>query len=211
VSARQRAGGQARQARLRAALGDDGYRQHQQALARAGGQARQARLRAALGDDGYRQHQQALYQRALQKHGADRMHTVLTTAHEQRRQARILAPTPAEALLHWLALDAGFTLHADMRGTFAWEHYRAEPARWPFTTTDALIEARVRSFACDLLLPTHALAIEVLGGIHALTAERDTARLAALRDEGLTVISLTNTQLYQGEADDLFVNVERKT
>ncbi|MEI7770647.1 MAG: hypothetical protein WCI67_11685 [Chloroflexales bacterium] len=40
------------------------------------------------------------------------------------------------------------------------------------------------------LLPAHALAIEVVGGVHVLTPERDAARLAALRDQDLTVITL---------------------
>ncbi|MFV9505477.1 MAG: DUF559 domain-containing protein [Oscillochloridaceae bacterium umkhey_bin13] len=206
MSPRQR-GGQARQAQLRATLGDDGYRHHQQALGRAGDMARQANLRATQGESGYSAHQRRLYQRAVAKHGAERMRTILTTAHEQRRCGRIANPTPAEALLHWLALTAGFTLHADLGGTFAWEQYRVEPARWPFIAADALIEARVRSFACDLLLPTHALAIEVLGGIHTLTPERDEARLAALRAEGLTVVTLTNEQIYRGEADHLFADL----
>lgn len=40
------------------------------------------------------------------------------------------------------------------------------------------------SFACDLLLPAQALVIEVIGGIHALAAERDEAPLATLRAQG---------------------------
>jgi very-short-patch-repair endonuclease len=66
------------------------------------------------------------------------------------------------------------------------------------------LTARVLSYACDLLLPSHALVIEVVGGIHALTAERHAARCAALCAQGLTVITLTNDQLYRGEADQLF-------
>ena len=63
------------------------------------------------------------------------------------------------------------------------------------------------SYACDLLLPVHALVIEVVGGVHTLTAERDAARLAALQAQGLTVITLANEQLYRGEADDLFTTL----
>jgi hypothetical protein len=132
------------------------------------------------------------------------MRAILTAAHERRRRWRIANPTPAEALLHWLALAANLTLHGDLSGTFEWSAYRAAPARWPFTFTDALIEARVLSFACDLRLPAHALVIEVVGGVHALTPERDEARIAALRAQGLSVITLTNEQLYRGEADRLF-------
>ena len=204
---RQRAGGVARQAQIRAVLGESGYRRYQQALARAGGIARQAQLRASLGETGYCAHQRALYQRAVQKHGAAKMHEILTAAHEQRRHWRIANPTSAEELLHWLALEAGLTLHADLSGTFEWTVYHSQPARWPFTSTDALIEARVLSYACDLLLPAHALVIEVIGGVHALTAERDAARLAALQAQGLTVVTLTNEQLYRGEADDLFATL----
>ena len=207
MSAPQRAGGVARQAQIRIVLGENGYRRYQQALARAGGVARQAQLRAALGETGYCAHQRTLYQQAVQKHGAAKMQAILMAAHERRRCWRIANPTPAEALLHWFALDAGFTLHADLSGTFTWSAFRAEPERWPFATTDALIEGRVLGYACDLLLPTHALAIEVIGGIHTITAERDAARLATLRTQGLTVITLTNEKLYQCEADRLFAAI----
>ena len=203
MSARQRAGGIARQAQIRTVLGEIGYRRYQQALGRDGGVARQAQLRAALGEAGYCAHQRALYQRAVQKHGATKMRNVLTAAHERRRCWRIANPTPAEALLQWLALEAGFTLHADLSGTFAWTRALAEPQHWRFGPTDALIEGRVLSYACDLLLPAHALAIEVVG-IHALTAERDARRLAALRAQGLRVLTCSNEQLYRGEADQLF-------
>lgn len=207
MSAPQSAGGRVRQAQIRTVLGENGYRRYQQALGRAGGIARQAQLRASLGETGYGAHQRALYQRAVQKHGAVKMRAILTAAHERRRCRRIANPTPAEALLHWLALGASLTLHADLTGTFEWSAYRTTPTRWPFTPTDALIEARVLSFACDLLLPAHALVIEVVGGVHALTAERDEARVAALRAQGLTVITLTNEQLYLGEADHLFADL----
>ena len=203
MSAPQRAGGVARQAQIRTVLGETGYRRYQQAVARAGGIARQAQLRAALGETGYCAHQRTLYQRAVAKHGAVKLRAILTAAHERRRCWRIANPTPAEALLHWRALAVGLTLHADLTGSFTWTAYRAEPARWPFASTDALIEGRVLSYACDLLLPARALAIEVVGGIHAITAERDAARLAALGAQGLTVTTLTNEQVFQGEADRL--------
>ncbi len=204
MSAPQRVGGRARQAQIKAVLGESGYQRYQQALGRSGGEARQAQLRAALGEAGYCAHQRRLYQRAVQKHGATKMQAILLAAHERRRCWRIANPTPAEALLHWLALEAGLTLHADPSGEFEWSRYRAEPACQRFTTTDAVIEARVLGYACDLLLPAHALAIEVYGGVHALTAERDDRRLTALRTQGLAVITLTNEQLYRGEADRLF-------
>jgi hypothetical protein len=193
--------------RIRAVLGETGYRRYQQALARAGGIARQAQLRAALGEAGYCRYQRSLYQGAVSKYGAAKMHEILTAAHEQRRRWRITNPTPAEALLQWLALEAGLTLHADLSGGFEWTMYRSHPARWPFTSTDALIEARVLGYACDLLLPAHALVIEVVGGVHALTTERDAARLAAIETQGLAVITLPNEQLYRGEADDLFARL----
>jgi very-short-patch-repair endonuclease len=91
--------------------------------------------------------------------------------------------------------------------SFEWSVYRYQPERWPFTSIDALIEARVLGYACDLLLPAHALVIEVVGGVHALTTERDAARLAAIETQGLAVITLTNEQLYRGEADDLFTTL----
>lgn len=109
MSARQRAGGIARQAQIRAVLGENGYRRYQQALARAGGIARQAQLRTALGEAGYCAYQRSLYRRAVQKHGAAKMQSILTSAHERRRCWRITNPTPAEELLHWLALQAGLT------------------------------------------------------------------------------------------------------
>jgi hypothetical protein len=207
VRASQGAGGRARQAQIKAVLGESGYRRYQQALARAGGIARQAQLRTALGEVGYCELQRSLYQRAVQKHGAAKMHEILTAAHERRRRWRIGNPTPAEALLHWLALQAGLTLHADLTGSWEWSACRADPTRSLWSSTDALIEARVLGYACDLLLPAHALVIEVVGGVHALTVERDAARLAALQAEGLAVITLTNEQLYRGEADELFTTL----
>jgi Protein of unknown function (DUF559) len=204
VSARQRAGGIARQAQIKAVLGESGYRRYQQVLARAGGLARQAQLRAALGESSYCDHQCILYQRAVQKHGAAKMQAILTAAHERRRRWRIANPTPAEELLHWLALEAGLPLHADLTGSWEWTAYRADPVGWRWCPTDAIIEARVLGYACDLLLPAHALVIEVVGGVHALTAERDAARLTALQVQGLTVLTLTNEQVFQGEADQLF-------
>ncbi len=204
MSARQRAGGLARQAQIKAVLGENGYRRYQQALARAGGVARQAKLRAILGESDYCAYQRSLYRRAVQKHGAAKMQAILTAAHERRRRWRLANPTPAEELLHWLALQAGLTLHADLSGTWEWTAFRANavPSRW--THTDAIVEARVLGYACDLLLPAQALVIEVVGGVHALTAERDAARLAALQEQGLSVITLPNEQLYSGEADGLF-------
>jgi hypothetical protein len=207
VSARQSAGGRARQAQIKAVLGENGYRRYQQALGRAGGVARQTQLRAALGEAGYCEHQRALYQRAVQKHGVTKMRAILAAAHERRRCWRIVNPTPGETLLHWLALEAGFTLHADLAGAFEWSRYRADQGQWCFAPTDALVEARVLSYACDLLLPAHALVVEVVGGIHALTAERDERRLAVLHAQGLQVITLSNEQLYRGEADRLFTEL----
>ncbi|GAB4426060.1 MAG: hypothetical protein OHK0015_06580 [Chloroflexi bacterium OHK40] len=204
MSARQSAGGRARQAQIKAVLGESGYKRYQQALARAGGVARQAQLRAALGDSGYCTYQRSLYRRAVQKHGAAKMQAILTAAHERRRRWRIANPTPAEELLHWLALEAGLTLHADLSGAWEWTAYRAAPADWQWASTDAIIEARVLSYACDLLLPAHALVIEVVGGIHALTAERDAARLVTIEAQGLSVLTLTNEQVFQSEADRLF-------
>jgi hypothetical protein len=207
MSAPQRAGGVARQAQIRAQLGEHGYRRYQQALGRVGGAARQAQLRAALGEAGYCAHQRSLYQRAVAKHGATKMKAILLAAHERRRCWRIANPTPAEALLQWLALEAGFILHADFSGAFCWGAFHAKPEQWVFSPTDAVVEGRVLSYACDLLLPAHALALEVVGGIHALTAERDARRLAALRAQGLAVITLSNEQLYRGEADQLFAQL----
>jgi very-short-patch-repair endonuclease len=188
VSAGQRAGGVARQAQIRAVLGENGFRRYQQALGRAGGIARQAQLRAALGEPGYAGYQRALYQRAVQKHGAVKMRAILTVAHERRRHWRIANPTPAEAILHWEALQAGLTLHADLTGSFTWS-------------------ARVLGYACDLLLPARALAIEVLGGVHALTVARDAARQDELRAQGLTVVTLTNDEVYTGAAAVLFASL----
>ncbi|GAB4443112.1 MAG: hypothetical protein OHK0015_42690 [Chloroflexi bacterium OHK40] len=204
MSARQRAGGLARQAQIKAVLGESGYRHYQQALARAGGIARQAQLRASLGESGYCTYQRSLYRRAVQKHGAAKMQAILTAAHERRRRWRLANPTPAEELLHWLALQAGLTLHADLSGAWEWTAFQVAPTPSPWSLTDAIVEARVLGYACDLLLPAHALVIEVIGGVHALTTERDAARLAALQAQGLSVITLPNEQLYSGEADDLF-------
>ena len=74
-------------------------------------------------------------------------------------------------------------------------------------SAERLMEARVLGYACDLLLPAHALAIEAIGGVHALTTERDALRLAALHDQGLTVLAFSNEALYRGEADRLFTQL----
>jgi hypothetical protein len=100
VSMKQR-GGRTRQAQLRSALGDAGYRQRQQELGRAGGIARQLQIRTSLGEEGYAGYQRRLYQQAFSKHGAAKMHAILTKAHELRRRWRLANPTPAEVLLHW--------------------------------------------------------------------------------------------------------------
>lgn len=204
MSARQRAGGLARQAQIKAVLGENGYRRYQQVLARAGGIARQAQLRATLGEGGYCAYQRSLYRRAVQKHGVAKMRAILTAVHERRRRWRVANPTPAEELLHWHALQAGLTLHAELSGLWEWTVFRAAPTPTPWSPTDAIVEARVLGFACDLLLPARALVIEVVGGVHALTIERDAARLAALQAQGLTVFTLTNEQVFQGEAGRLF-------
>jgi hypothetical protein len=195
VSAPQRVGGSACQQRLRTILGEDAYRVRQIALARAGGIARQSQLRHALGEDGYRAHQRALYQRAVEKYGAAKMQAILTAAHEQRRCWRLANPTTAEELLHWRALEAGVTLHIDLSGTWEWTRYQAEPGHWQFGPSDALIEARVGPYACDLLFPAHALVIEVIGGVHRLTAERDAIRTETLAAQGLAVVTFTNAQV----------------
>lgn len=207
MSARQSAGGRARQAQIKAVLGENGYRRYQQALARAGGVARQAQLRATLGESDYYAYQRSLYRRAVQKHGAAKMQAILTATHECRRGWRITNPTPAEELLQWLALRAGLTLHADLSGAWEWTAFQAVTTPSPWSATDAIVEARVLGYACDLLLPAHALVIEVVGGVHALTAERDAARLAALEAQGLSVLTLPNEQLYSGEADGLFAEL----
>jgi hypothetical protein len=135
------------------------------------------------------------------------MQAILTAAHERRRRWRVVNPTPAEELLHWLALEAGLTLHADLSGTWEWIRYRGDSGRWSFGPSDAVVEARVLGYACDLLMPAHALVIEVIGGVHALTAERDAARLAALQAQGLSVITLRNEQVFQGAAERLFAEL----
>jgi len=132
---RQRAGGVARQAQIRAVLGESGYRRYQQALARAGGIARQAQLRAALGEGGYCAYQRSLYLRAVQKHGIAKMHEILTVAHEQRRCWRIANPTPAEELLHWLlskpASPSTQTSRAPLSGRSTGLSQRADPSQPP--------------------------------------------------------------------------------
>ncbi len=108
----------------------------------AGGVSRQAKIRAVLGEQGYRQR------------------NVKRKAQNVKRLRQCYT---------WLQCK---TLYA-LRSTFY------------------VLEAR-------------ALAIEVVGGIHALTAARDAARLAELHAQGLSVITLTNDQVYAGAAAALF-------
>ena len=201
MSARQQAG-KAAHARLRAALGDQGYREYQRAVGRAGGRARQAQLQATLGAEGNAHYQHTLYQAAVARHGTERMRSVLTRAHEARRRWRVANPTPAEALLQWLALEAGFTLHADLSERPAWATDPHAAPRW--RPNDAVVEARVLNYACDLLLPSHGVALEVEGGIHCITAERDAFRRAALARVGITVRAIPNAELFALSASALF-------
>lgn len=197
-------GGQVRQARLRAALGEQGYRAYQQALYTAALEAHPtlhsygalaanlAQLRA-WGVEGYVQQRRSAYRACQSKHGESFARRVVAAANAERRRHRLDHPTPGEAMLRAHLADVGFHVWRDPEH-FDYIDWRVDPLDWRLAATDVFAEGRVGPYYCDLLLPVWRLAIEVEGGVHVLTRERDARRRAFLEAQGLTVLALTEEQ-----------------
>ncbi|HEX5690032.1 MAG TPA: DUF559 domain-containing protein [Roseiflexaceae bacterium] len=194
-------GGQARQRQLREQLGEQGYREQQKSyytttLAKhpqfhaTGACAANAAQLAAWGAEGYISQRKNAYRVCQEKYGAEFARMVVQTAHEARRLYRLDHPTPGEAALRALLSRLGFRVHLPQT-RFDYANWLLDPWSWALDLHDALAEGCVGPYACDILLPVRRIAIEVEGGVHALTRERDTRRRAFLEAQGLQVLVLS--------------------
>jgi len=193
-----------RQAHLREQLGEEGYRAYQRerradALARhpdlqlraaAAGNAAQY---AAWGVNGYRAQRCAAYAAAVERHGHAVIHRHIRAAHEARRRHRLDHPTRGEALLRTAAIVLGFQVILP-HTPFDYLAWLEDQTIWPeIDRCTAIAEATIGRYYCDLLFPTAAIAIEVLGGVHALQSDADARRRVDLARHGLTVVELHDT------------------
>lgn len=194
--------GQARQRQLREQLGEQGYRDYQKhcyasaLLAhpdfhRIGAQAANAAQLTCWGVQGYITQRQDAYRACREKYGAAFARAVVQAAHEARRLYRLDHPTPAEATIRALLVDCGFRVLLSQE-RFDYCDWRSDPLDWQFGDHDILAEGGVGPYYCDLLLPVRRIAIEVEGGVHILSRERDAQRQAFLEAQGLTVLVLSN-------------------
>ncbi len=196
--------GKRRQAQLREQLGDDGYRAYQRArrddalarhpdlLQRAAAAGNAAQYRA-WGAEGYRAQRCEAYACAVARHGREMIHGHIRAAHELRRRQRLDHPTRGEALLRQEAARLGLTVILPQT-PFDYLAWRDDPTIWlDVDATTAVVEATLGPYACDLLLPTRRIVLEVLGGIHCLQRAHDATRRAYLAAHGLTVIELNDT------------------
>jgi hypothetical protein len=197
-------GGKARQHQLREQLGEQGYRDYQKAryaktlaahpdFHAQGAQAANAAQVAAWGEEGYIAQRKAAYQACRSKYGLAFVQRVVKAAHEARRLHRLDHPTPGEAALRALLSELGFQVILSQT-CFDYRTWRCDPFDWPLGPDDALAEGGVGPYYCDVLLPVRRVAIEVEGGIHLLTPQRDARRRAFLIDQGLSVVVLTEQQ-----------------
>jgi Protein of unknown function (DUF559) len=197
-------GGQARQRKLREQLGEQGYREYQQAqyaaaiaahpnLHALGACAANVAQLTVWGVAGYVEQRQDAYRACCDKHGAAFARNVVRAAHEARRLYRLEHPTPGEAALRALLGTIGFQVQR-FQTPFDYCAWCVDPFDWQLGPQDALAEGGVGPFYCDVLLPVRRLAIEVEGGVHILRRERDAQRRAFLEAQGLRVLVLTEDQ-----------------
>jgi hypothetical protein len=202
--------GKARQRQLRDQLGADGYRDYQKAryantLAAhpdfhvQGAHAANAAQVAAWGEDGYIAQRKAAYQACRSKYGLAFVQRVVRLAHEVRRHYRLDHPTPGEAALRALLNELHFQVILSQT-RFDYCSWCCDPFDWQLGPDDALVEGGVGPYCCDALLPVRRVAIEVQGGVHLLTPERDACRRAFLVDQGLRVLVLTEQQALDTDA-----------
>lgn len=196
--------GQARQAKLRAQLGEEGYRNYQRSrygetirnhpdFAERGGKAANIAQLESWGTQKYREQRQRAYQACVAKYGDDFASKAIQKAQEVRRRQRLKHPTPSEAALRNYVLRLGCSvLLEDER--FDYCTWCLDPSGRSFTPWDAIAECGAGRFTCDLLLPARHLALEVEGGIHLLHREKDALRRNQLEQWGLKVIVLTSDE-----------------
>lgn len=180
----QQLGGIARQAQLRAQLGEQGYGDLQRTKAHASNAAQ-----IAAGT--YTANRRAGYDALVARYGTDYARDVLARAHETRRLWRLTNPTPGEHALRRALAALGFTVRLTSM-PFRLETWRdGTDTTWhDLTPHTALVEASIGPYSIDVLLPHARLAIEFNGGVHVLHPERDAMRRAWIERQGITVLEL---------------------
>ena len=184
-SERHVAAGQARHAKLRAELGEDGYREFQQ-QAHAAAHARHPGLASRAGKAGYRV--------TVQKYGIEWAKKRLDQANESNRVRRLANPTPGEQAVCDELRRRGYTIHSHPRQVFDFFVWFADPNAADYGQLDAIREAKVGHYYADILLPASRVIIEVYGGIHQLNPARDAQHCAWLCDQGFHVIVMTEEE-----------------
>jgi hypothetical protein len=184
-SARHVAAGQARHARLRAELGDAGYRAYQQ-QAQAAAVARHPGLASRAGKVGYRA--------TVQKYGIEWAKKRLDQANEANRTRRLANPTAGEQALCDELRRRGYTVHADLGQVFDYFVWMQDPEAANYGQVDAIREAKIGHYYADILIPAARLIIEVYGGVHQLNPARDAQRCAWLQEQGFVVVVITEEE-----------------
>jgi very-short-patch-repair endonuclease len=199
--ARVRAGQEAHRRRI-AGMSDDEYRAAQRALreraiakhpdmARRGARNANAAQIQEWGEEGYIQQRKAAYALCVEQHGAQITKDAIKRANVRNRLKRLHNPTPGEAALRAALTDRGYRVRID--DSFDLHTWRSRASAHTAGPMDAFAEAQVGSYYCDIVIPACDIAIEVYGGIHVLTRERDEQRRAFLEAQGLMVIVLHDT------------------
>jgi len=203
--ARVRAGQQAHRRRI-AGMSDDEYRAAQRALreraiakhpdmARRGARNANTAQIQEWGEEGYIRQRKAAYALCVEQHGTQFTKDAIKRTNTRNRLKRLHNPTPGEAALRAALADRGYRVRLDDSFDFhTWCKRSTTQAAGPI---DAFAEAQVGPYYCDIVIPTCNIAIEVYGGVHVLTRERDTLRRAYLEAQGLRVIVLHDTDNHQ--------------
>ena len=155
----------------------------------------------AWGIQAYIQQRRDAFRACAEKYGDAFARQCVKRATETRRQHRLLNPTRGEQAVRDLLIELGFVLVVE---TIPFDYCRwcvtPEEYGWPdvypvaITSNVAIVEAYVDRYICDVLIPTHQLAIEVYGGIHAITSQRDAQREAFLKAQRLRVLILSEDE-----------------
>lgn len=184
-SQRHVAAGQARHARLRAELGDEGYCAYQQ-QAHAAAIARHPSLASCAGKRGY--------QATVQQHGLEWARKCLASANETNRARRLANPTIGEQALCDELRRRSYTVHADPGQIFDYFTWAQDPEATDYGQLDAIREAKIGHYYADILLPAAGIIIEIYGGVHQLNPTRDAQRCSWLRDQGLQIVIITEEE-----------------
>jgi hypothetical protein len=139
-SPRHVAAGQARHAKLRAELGDDGYREYQQ-QAHAAAIAQHPGLASRAGKEGYRA--------TVGKYGIEWARKRLDQANEANRTRRLVNPTVGEQALCDELQRRGYTIHADPRQVFDYFVWMQDPKAADYGQRDAIREAKIGHYYAD--------------------------------------------------------------